>query len=202
MLNFLRFFLNFLTNVLEQYSLRILWNCDFNMIGVIIRNFVWEFAQLVWRLQLNLIIYICIIFAVSTILWRAHLVSLKWLVCLIDSNRYQSLVLQQSNCSDILIITRRIYIHSNGQMSFAVIGAGVVGLSTALELQNRYPNSPVSVFAEKFGPNTTSDVAAGIFRPGTSFSGPDETITRFCNLSILNFILQFVCSCLFLNLYS
>lgn len=74
---------------------------------------------------------------------------------------------------------------SDAQMSFAVIGAGVVGLTTALELQNQYPNSSVTLLAEKFGPNTTSDVAAGIFRPGTSFTGPDDTITRFCNLLIL-----------------
>lgn len=59
-----------------------------------------------------------------------------------------------------------------------MIGAGVVGLTTALELQKCYANSRVSIFAENFQPNTTG-VAAGIFRPGPSFSGPDETITRF-----------------------
>lgn len=64
-------------------------------------------------------------------------------------------------------------------MSFAVLGAGVVGLSTALELQNKYPNARISIIADKFGVNTTSDVAAGIFRPGPSFSGPNATITRF-----------------------
>ncbi|XP_031630993.1 D-aspartate oxidase [Contarinia nasturtii] len=63
-------------------------------------------------------------------------------------------------------------------MSFAVLGAGVCGLSTALEVQNKYPNSKVSLIAEKFGRDTTSDVAAGIFRPGPSFSGPNETVTR------------------------
>lgn len=73
-------------------------------------------------------------------------------------------------------------------MSFAVIGAGIVGLSTALELQNQYPNSQISIFAEKFGQDTTSDVAAGIFRPGPSFSGPNETITRCCNFIDFNFI--------------
>lgn len=73
-------------------------------------------------------------------------------------------------------------------MSFAVIGAGIVGLSTALELQNQYPNCQISIFAEKFGQDTTSDVAAGIFRPGPSFSGPNETITRCCNFIDFNFI--------------
>lgn len=64
-------------------------------------------------------------------------------------------------------------------MSFGVLGAGVVGLSTALELQEKFPNARVSIIAEKFGRDTTSDVAAGIFRPGPSFSGPNDGITRF-----------------------
>lgn len=79
-------------------------------------------------------------------------------------------------------------------MSFAIIGAGIVGLSTALELQSQYPNSRVSVFAEKFGQDTTSDVAAGIFRPGPSFSGPDETITRCFAILLIFISLQLVYS--------
>lgn len=63
-------------------------------------------------------------------------------------------------------------------MSFAVLGAGVVGLTTALEVQKQYPNAQVSIFADRFGVETTSDVAAGIFRPGPSFSGVSESITR------------------------
>lgn len=63
-------------------------------------------------------------------------------------------------------------------MSFGVIGAGVVGLSTALELQKQYPNARIRIFADKFGVNTTTDVSAGIFRPSPSFSGPNEIITK------------------------
>lgn len=64
-------------------------------------------------------------------------------------------------------------------MSFVVLGAGVCGLSTALDLQEKFPNANVKLIAEKFGSDTTSDVAAGIFRPGPSFSGPNDAITRF-----------------------
>lgn len=63
-------------------------------------------------------------------------------------------------------------------MHFGVIGSGVVGLCTALELQSEYRNASVTIVADKFGADTTSAVAAGIFRPGTSFSGPTEEITR------------------------
>lgn len=63
-------------------------------------------------------------------------------------------------------------------MKIAVVGAGVCGLTTALELQNEYPNATISIHADKFYKDTTSYVAAGIFRPGTSFSGATEEITR------------------------
>lgn len=63
-------------------------------------------------------------------------------------------------------------------MKIAVVGAGVCGLTTALELQSEYPNANVSILADKFYKDTTSYVAAGIFRPGTSFSGGTEEITQ------------------------
>uniref|UniRef100_A0A182QAF0 FAD dependent oxidoreductase domain-containing protein n=1 Tax=Anopheles farauti TaxID=69004 RepID=A0A182QAF0_9DIPT len=63
-------------------------------------------------------------------------------------------------------------------MNICVVGAGVVGLSTALELQRELRNANVTVLADRFEQDTCSDVAAGLFRPGTSFSGPTEEITR------------------------
>lgn len=56
-------------------------------------------------------------------------------------------------------------------MKFCVIGAGVQGLTTALELQAEFGNAEVTILAEKFLQDTTSDVAAGIFRPTVNFPG-------------------------------
>lgn len=64
-------------------------------------------------------------------------------------------------------------------MRIGVLGAGVVGLTTALEVQAEYRNASISIIADKFEKDTVSYVAAGIFRPGTSFSGPTEEITRY-----------------------
>ena len=48
---------------------------------------------------------------------------------------------------------------------FAVVGAGVVGLTTAVQLQQMYPSASVTIIADKFMKETTSIGAAGIFHP-------------------------------------
>lgn len=51
-------------------------------------------------------------------------------------------------------------------MKIGIVGSGVIGLTTALELQNEYRNAQIVIIADKFNKETTSHVAAGIFRPG------------------------------------
>lgn len=51
-------------------------------------------------------------------------------------------------------------------MKIGIVGSGVVGLTTALELQKEYKNAQISIIADKFYKETVSYVAAGIFRPG------------------------------------
>lgn len=61
-------------------------------------------------------------------------------------------------------------------MKVAIVGGGIVGLSTALNLQNELRDVKITIFANSFQ-ETTSHVAAGIFRVGTLFSGPTDEIT-------------------------
>jgi D-aspartate oxidase len=63
-------------------------------------------------------------------------------------------------------------------MKVGIVGSGVCGITTALELQKEYRNANITIIGEKQHRETTSYVAAGIFRPGISFSGPTEEITR------------------------
>ncbi|XP_050713818.1 D-aspartate oxidase-like isoform X2 [Eriocheir sinensis] len=56
----------------------------------------------------------------------------------------------------------------------AVVGAGVVGLTTATMLQEALPGASITVLADKFGQETTSDGAAGIFWPGHHIRGEEE----------------------------
>ena len=66
-------------------------------------------------------------------------------------------------------------------MKFGVIGAGIIGLTTATELTTAYPSAQVTLIGDQFGEDTTSDGAAGIFRPGGGFrvSGdPDGSLSK------------------------
>lgn len=47
----------------------------------------------------------------------------------------------------------------------AVIGAGAVGLSTAVQIQDLLPSANMTLIADKFTTETTSNGAAGIFNP-------------------------------------
>lgn len=60
----------------------------------------------------------------------------------------------------------------------AVVGAGVVGLNTALEVQRKHPELEVTVIADKFNGETLSDGAAGLLRPDTYIFGPDLDTSR------------------------
>ncbi|XP_047531842.1 D-aspartate oxidase [Vanessa atalanta] len=60
----------------------------------------------------------------------------------------------------------------------AIIGAGVVGMTVAKILQRDLRNANISILADAFTQDTVSCVAAGIFRPGTSFRGPTKEVTK------------------------
>jgi len=57
-----------------------------------------------------------------------------------------------------------------------VIGAGIIGLSTAYRLQEALPDVDVTVISEEFSPNTTADGSAGFWRPYYLKGTPDELV--------------------------
>lgn len=64
-------------------------------------------------------------------------------------------------------------------MKIVIVGGGVVGLTTALQLNKNscFKNSDITVVAESYD-ELVSYVAAGIFRVGNDYSGPTKSITR------------------------
>ncbi|KAI8420626.1 hypothetical protein MSG28_007870 [Choristoneura fumiferana] len=59
-----------------------------------------------------------------------------------------------------------------------VLGAGVVGMTVAKLVQDELRHASVTVIADVFKEDTLSTIAAGIFRPGTSFRGSTNEITQ------------------------
>lgn len=50
-------------------------------------------------------------------------------------------------------------------MRVCVIGAGIIGLSTAFHIKKLIPSVELTLIANSFHPNTTSDVAGGLWGP-------------------------------------
>ena len=60
--------------------------------------------------------------------------------------------------------------------TICIVGAGISGLSTAVFLQQSGVKADVTITADKFSPNTTSDVAAGIWIPYNVGDTPDHVV--------------------------
>ena len=71
--------------------------------------------------------------------------------------------------------------NENVKSSVCVIGGGIIGLSTALRLVqlNKYKTFDITIVAEKFGTETTSDGAGGLFRPDANhIKGVDKNLLK------------------------
>lgn len=50
-------------------------------------------------------------------------------------------------------------------VKIAVVGAGVMGLGSAVAIQEKCPDVSITIISERFSPFTTGDGAAGIWGP-------------------------------------
>lgn len=72
-------------------------------------------------------------------------------------------------------------------MEIAIIGAGVVGLSTALSLQEAFPKAKLTLFADKFNDKTLSSGAGGFFRPEIGVHHDADLVRYECYLMLHNY---------------
>ncbi|KAI0213638.1 D-aspartate oxidase [Lamellibrachia satsuma] len=63
--------------------------------------------------------------------------------------------------------------------SICVIGAGVVGMTAAVNIADSLPAASVTVLGDKFTPDTTSDVAAGFCLPHMLADTPEHLVRRW-----------------------
>ena len=65
------------------------------------------------------------------------------------------------------------------QKSVAILGAGIIGLTTAVELQKRFPGLQLTVFAKDLDPkSTTSWIAGGQFEPSGIYKEYEKASRR------------------------
>lgn len=63
--------------------------------------------------------------------------------------------------------------------NIAIIGAGVIGLTSAVRLAEELPSASVTVIAQSFGKDTTSAGAAGLWEPYKLSDTPPELINKW-----------------------
>lgn len=81
----------------------------------------------------------------------------------------------QMNYFDILQMNMAVQLKSK---RICILGAGIVGMTTGFLLKEKHKDWQVTIIADKFNDETLSSIAAGIFRPSTSFRGPTPEVTK------------------------
>ena len=51
------------------------------------------------------------------------------------------------------------------QMNIAIVGAGIIGVTSALAIKEALPKAHVTIYGELFSPETTGDGSAGLWGP-------------------------------------
>lgn len=64
-------------------------------------------------------------------------------------------------------------------MRVAVVGAGIIGVTSAYAVKSAFPTYDVKIFADAFSPDTTGDGSAGLWGPFLLSDTPVEDITRW-----------------------
>ncbi|RLU23274.1 hypothetical protein DMN91_003477 [Ooceraea biroi] len=62
-------------------------------------------------------------------------------------------------------------------MRVAVVGAGVIGVTSAFAVKSAFPSYDVKIFADAFSPDTTGDGSAGLWSPYLLGDTPVDNIT-------------------------
>ncbi|XP_022107139.1 D-aspartate oxidase-like isoform X3 [Acanthaster planci] len=60
-----------------------------------------------------------------------------------------------------------------------VVGAGIIGLSTAYIIQDKIPDVEVTIIADRFSPDTTGDGTGGLWMPYLAGNTPMELIQKW-----------------------
>ncbi|XP_012537273.2 D-aspartate oxidase [Monomorium pharaonis] len=76
-------------------------------------------------------------------------------------------------------VEKRYSSESVKKMRVAVVGAGIIGVTSAFAVKSAFPNYEVKIFADAFSPDTTGDGSAGLWTPYLLNDTPIEDIIRW-----------------------
>ncbi|XP_076303870.1 D-aspartate oxidase-like [Lasioglossum baleicum] len=69
------------------------------------------------------------------------------------------------------------------KMRVAVVGAGIIGVTSALAVKNAFPRFEVCVFADEFSPDTTGDGSAGLWSPYLLGETPVDQVQKWAGIT-------------------
>lgn len=73
--------------------------------------------------------------------------------------------------------------------SICVLGAGVIGLSSAVRIQDEFPRCDVTLLADRFSPDTTSDGSGGFWLPHLVGGTNQDSISKW-SASTLDYMIS------------
>ena len=64
-------------------------------------------------------------------------------------------------------------------MKICVIGAGIIGTSSAIQLKRAFPDSEITIISDNFSPHTVSDGSGGFWQPHLVRGTPSNKIKYY-----------------------
>lgn len=61
-------------------------------------------------------------------------------------------------------------------MKICVVGAGIIGTSSAIRLKKAFPHSELDLISQDFSPQTTSDGSGGFWQPHLLQDTPETSV--------------------------
>lgn len=77
----------------------------------------------------------------------------------------------------LISVEQQYPLKSMMKMRVAVVGAGIIGVTSAYAVKSAFPTYDVKIFADAFSPDTTGDGSAGLWGPFLLSDTPVEDIT-------------------------
>jgi len=76
----------------------------------------------------------------------------------------------------VVVVVLGFFLQNMSKRKVCVVGAGVIGISSAVCIQAELKDADVTVMADAFSPDTTGDGSAGFWQPHLLCTGQEDDI--------------------------